>query len=114
MMPDERKVQRWKAALAATDKCLSLEELSRHAEGSTTGEAKSRASAHLSSCTRCQTELAMLQEFERAAPSPDETADVSFIEAELKRRLATSRPSPQLTRKIFAPRRISTAAMSLA
>src|SRR5215472_17123748 len=115
MMPDERKVrQRWKAALAATDECLSLEELSRHADRSTAGEANSRASSHLSSCTRCQTELAMLQEFEREAPRPDEAADVSFIAAELKRRLATRRPAVQLMRKIFATRRISTAAMSLA
>src|SRR5262249_12285756 len=114
MMPDERKVRRWKAALAATDECLSLEELSRHAERSMAGEASSRASAHLSSCTRCQTELAMLQEFEGAAPSPDEAADVSFIDAELKRRSGASRPAAQLTRKIFATRRISAAAMSLA
>jgi len=107
MTPDERRVQQqWKAALAATDQCLSLEELSGHTERSLADEAESRVSSHLSSCARCQTELAMLQEFEQLVARPDEAAQVSLISAELKRRLAT--------RKIFATRLISTAAMALA
>src|SRR5262244_1080511 len=101
MTLDERRVrQQWKAALAATNECLSLEELSR-------------LSSHLSSCARCQTELAMLQEFEQATPRPDEAAEVSFITAELKRR-SGGRMGGLVTRKRFAARRIGTAAMVLA
>jgi hypothetical protein len=114
MTLDERRVrQQWKAALAATEECLSLEELSRHAERSPGDQGKDRVSSHLSSCPRCQTELAMLQEFERATPRPDEAAAVSVIAAELKRR-SGSRMGRLVTRKIFAPRRIGTAAMALA
>ena len=114
MTLDERRVrQQWKAALAATNECLSLEELSRHVDRSLPGEENSRMSSHLSSCPRCQTELAMLQEFEQATPRPDEAAEVSFITAELKRR-SGGRMGGLVTRKIFAGRRIGTAAMALA
>src|SRR5215472_13298521 len=107
MTLDKRRVpQQWKAALAATDECLSLEELSRYAEHSLAGEAKSRLSSHLSSCARCQTELAMLQEFEQATPRPDEAAEV--------RRRSGGRMGGLTTRKIFAAQRIGTAAMALA
>lgn len=129
MMPEERRAQQWKAALAATAECLSIDELSRLAEGSPDGEAESRTSSHLSNCSRCQTELAMLQEFEHATPRPEEAAEVAFVTGELKRRFRSSRPvaeesgltrpAPRRTgrlvaRKSFAIRSISTAAMSLA
>ncbi len=125
---DHKEQQQWKAALAATDECLSLEELSRCADRSLAEEAKDRVPSHLASCPRCQTELAMLQEFELATPSPEEAAKVSWVAAELKRRsgeidfaqewgssrAASSRISSLVTRKILAPRRIGAAAMSLA
>jgi hypothetical protein len=46
---------------------------------------------HLASCSRCRTELAMLLEFEKAEPRPDELAGVKWIQTELRRR------SPELT-----------------
>ena len=125
---DHKEQQQWKAALAATDECLSLEELSRYADRSLPEETKDRAPSHLASCPRCQTELAMLQEFELATPRPEEAAHVSWVAAELKRRSGeidfaqepgSSRPAPSrlgslVTHKILAPRRIGAAAISLA
>ncbi len=82
----EKERRQWKAALAPTEDCLTIEELSRHASGSPSDSAKSRTSLHLAGCVRCQTELAMLREFELATPRPEELAAVSWIAAELKRR----------------------------
>jgi len=123
----DKQRRQWKAALAATEDCLTVEELSRHAGGLLPDAAKSRTSSHLAGCVRCQTELAMLKEFELATPRSEELAAVSWIAAELKRRSnqighaapesASSRPIPSRVsrlRKIFASRPLSSAALSLA
>jgi hypothetical protein len=128
MTSDGDKARRqWKAALAPSEDCLTVEELSHHADGSVPDAAKSRTSSHLAGCVRCQTELAMLKEFEVATPRAEELAEVSWIAAELKRRSnqigyaapesASSRPMPNGTsrfRKIFASRPVSSAAFSIA
>jgi hypothetical protein len=128
MTSDRDKERRhWKAALAATEDCLTVEELSHHAGGSLPDAAKSRTSSHLAGCSRCQTELAMLKEFELATPRPEELAAVSWIAAELKHRSEkigyaalespSSRSMPSRLsrlRKVFASRPLSSAALSLA
>ena len=119
--------QQWKVALAATKDCLTVEELSRHADGSLPDAAKGRTSSHLAGCVRCQTELAMLKQFELATPRSEELTAVSWIAAELKRRSdkigyavpesASSRSMPSRVsrlRKNFASRPLSSAALSLA
>ena len=55
-----------------------------------------KAREHVGHCVYCQNELAMLVEFEEAAPQPEEAADVAWIQSELERRSATApqgRPS---------------------
>jgi hypothetical protein len=129
MIDGDKERRQWKAALATTEDCLTLEDLSRHADGSLPDAVKTRASSHLAGCVRCQTELAMLKEFELATPHPEEMASVSWIAAELKRRsekvghaapdpassrLMPSRLSSRGLRTIFASRGVSVAALSLA
>src|ERR1700687_1827332 len=124
---DAKSRQQWKAALATTADCLTLEDLGRLENGSLSDVEKSRASSHLAGCARCQTELTMLQEFEHLTPRPEEQAAVDWIGAELKRRssevatategmsrsAATSaRRGP--ARRISTVRRISATALSLA
>jgi hypothetical protein len=70
-----------KAALDATPNCLSLKDLERLAEN------PSQKHPHVAECPRCQTELALLREFEANAPLPDEGAAVAWISSHLDRRL---------------------------
>ncbi len=70
-----------KMALTAKADCLSLDELERLAED------PSPTHPHLSTCPRCQAELAMLKEFETSSPLPDEGAAVTWISSEMERRL---------------------------
>jgi hypothetical protein len=72
----------WQEAAAATKDCLSLETLERMLDNKA-GDAK--AAAHLSGCAHCQTELAMLKNFEQSTPSADEGAAVAWIAAQLER-----------------------------
>lgn len=48
------------------------------------GNASASAKEHLASCAHCQTELAMLREFEAATPGPGEAAAVRQIEQKLR------------------------------
>ncbi len=124
---DAKQRQQWKAALVTSEDCLTLEELGRWTDGSFSEEEKSRASSHLAGCSRCQTELTLLQEFDRATPQPQDQTAVSWIVAELKRRSSelapatedVSRSAPSSTRRgsgrrNSAVRRISATALSLA
>ncbi len=124
---DAKQRQQWKAALVTSEDCLTLEELGRWTDGSFSEEEKSRASSHLAGCSRCQTELTLLQEFDRATPQPQDQTAVSWIVAELKRRSSelapatedVSRSAPSSTRRgsgrrSSAVRRISATALSLA
>jgi hypothetical protein len=73
----------WQEAAAETKDCLPLEVLEQLADN-TSRDAK--AAAHLAGCAHCQTELAMLKNFEESTPSADEGAAVAWIAAQLERR----------------------------
>lgn len=83
-MSDTSEMGRWKSGLTATPECLSLEELGAHFDGTTPDKAKARVEGHLSSCPRCQSELAMLRSFQTAEPVKEEGAAVGWIVARLK------------------------------
>jgi hypothetical protein len=72
----------WQQAAAATEDCLPLEMLEQMMDN-TSRDAK--AAAHLADCAHCQTELAMLKNFEQSTPSADEGAAVAWIAAQLVR-----------------------------
>lgn len=67
-----------KGTLNATPECLAFERLSE--------ALTERERQHVERCSRCQTELQLWREFDRAEPSPDEGAAVQWIVAELARR----------------------------
>jgi hypothetical protein len=71
----------FKAALAATPECLSLQQLEELVSGRT------QAPPHLLQCPRCQSELAMLKSFESSTPLPGEGAAVAWISSQLDRQL---------------------------
>ncbi len=75
---------------------------------------------HLSACSRCRTELAMLREFENGEPGAGELASVQWIQSELlrraPRRLSIGERLSAWAAGIFSPRRrfaLSTAGVSL-
>ncbi len=122
----------WKATLATTDACVTLEALSRFWDGSLEEATRSRVSSHLDRCQRCRTEVEMLKEFERATPPPQHAAAVSWITAELERRsqqiaatepaapfASRARPAPRQERRrswreILRPQRLSAGAFAFA
>jgi hypothetical protein len=75
----------WKAALAPTAECIPLEQL-----GSALSEVQR---THVSSCPRCQAELALFEEFEASAPVEGEGAAVTWIARDLERRAAGAPPA---------------------
>ena len=105
-----------KAALGRTEECLSpeaLEALSANGPDPAAGAAQRR---HLDACARCRNELALLQEFQAAAPRPDETASVAWMESELRRRRSglCAPAAPRRTlRAVLRWRTLSLAAASL-
>jgi hypothetical protein len=127
-MPDRGGTDReiWKGALASTEACLTIEELARLSNGSPSEQSMGRA--HLAECPRCQTELAMLKEFQSGATLPEEAAEVSWISAELERRfgrigvpdlLPSSGPMPESERsrrwhRLVDPRPVRAAAFTSA
>src|SRR5215467_10380420 len=83
MADNTKTAKMWQEAASATAECLPLEVLERMTENAS---ADSRSAAHLAGCAHCQTELAMLKNFEQATPSADEGAAVAWIAAQLERR----------------------------
>ena len=83
MADNTKTVKMWQEAAAETKDCLPLETLERMMDN-TSRDAK--AAAHLAGCAHCQTELAMLKNFEQSTPSADEGAAVAWIAAQLERR----------------------------
>ena len=82
MADNTKTAKMWQEAAAATKDCLPLETLERMVDN-TSRDAK--AAAHLAGCAHCQTELAMLKNFEQSTPSADEGAAVAWIAAQLER-----------------------------
>src|SRR5215472_3043453 len=81
-MADTNNLKTWQEAAAAGKDCLPLEVLERFTENAPSDP---KAAAHLASCAHCQTELAMLRDFEAAIPSADEGAAVAWIATQLQR-----------------------------
>lgn len=122
--------EQWRAALAVTGACPTIDELSGFSDGSLSASARVRVSTHLAGCQRCQTELVMLKEFELAVPRPEEEADVSWITSRLERDFqqitgAHARPSagslPAIGvrrgpwwQEIFRPRAVRAGALAFA
>jgi hypothetical protein len=82
MADNTKTAKMWQEAATATKDCLPLETLERMVDN-TSRDAK--AAAHLAGCAHCQTELAMLKNFELSTPSADEGAAVAWIAAQLER-----------------------------
>ncbi len=96
MMPGHAATERelWRTALAANEDCPTIEELGRLSDDSIPQPAVVRT--HLAGCARCQTELAMLREFQSATTRPEEAGAVSWITAELERRFGRIRGAAPL------------------
>lgn len=90
MADNNKSREAWRAAVSATGECLSINELERLAENASLPDEKLKA--HLAECPHCQTELAMLKNFESATPAQDEGAAVAWIAAQLNRNPAKSAP----------------------
>lgn len=82
MADNTKTAKMWQEAASATAECLPLEVLEQMTENAS---ADPKAAAHLAECAHCQTELAMLKNFEQATPSADEGAAVAWIAAQLER-----------------------------
>jgi len=75
-----------RAASSRTPDCVPIERL---------GEALTEAEQiHVASCARCQTELALRSEFDRAVTTDDERLQVQWIAADLRRRHGAEKSSP--------------------
>lgn len=83
MAGDNSNTRIWRDSVSATKECPSLEVLERIMEESS---ADAKAAAHVAACPHCQTEIAMLRNFESSAPSATEGAAVAWISAQLERK----------------------------
>jgi hypothetical protein len=103
-----------KAALRPSPRCATIEELGTLAEGGTTRDP--RVAEHVAGCVRCEAELAMLRDFEAAAPRPEEALAARWITSRLdsdvarliaaEERSASAAPAPApVARGQAAPRR---------
>lgn len=98
-MADHTKTLKiWQSAVSSTEDCLPLEVLERMTESIS---ADSKAAAHLLNCPHCQTELAMLKNFESSVPSADEGAAVAWIAAQLQRKQSSPVEKPAVARVSF-------------
>jgi hypothetical protein len=82
MADNTKTLKMWQDAAAETKDCLPLETLERMIDNPARD---AKAAAHLAGCAHCQTELAMLKNFELSTPSADEGAAVAWIAAQLER-----------------------------
>jgi hypothetical protein len=82
MADNTKTAKMWQEATAQTKECLPLEVLERMMANPS---ANAKAATHLASCAHCQTELAMLKNFEQSTPSASEGAAVAWIAAQLER-----------------------------
>jgi len=98
MADNTKTVKMWQDAASATAECLPLEVLERMADN-TSRDAK--AAAHLAGCAHCQTELAMLKNFEESTPSTDEGAAVAWIAAQLERQQSAPTTQQKVARVPF-------------
>jgi hypothetical protein len=98
MADNTKTAKMWQEAASATAECLPLEVLERMTENAS---ADPTAAAHLAECAHCQTELAMLKNFEQSTPSADEGAAVAWIAAQLERRQSAPVAQQKIARVPF-------------
>lgn len=72
----------WQDAVSATKECPTVEVLERVMEESSSDP---KAAAHVASCPHCQSEIAMLRNFESSVPNANGGAAVAWIAAHLER-----------------------------
>jgi hypothetical protein len=104
-------------ALSPSGACATPLELGSLADGSLAQPAAARLRDHVWKCARCQTELALLKQFEDAAPEPDEERAVKWISVRLERRFseAPAGPSPvRIHDRAAPPRRSLFSALNVA
>ncbi len=96
-MGDARSRERrlLKEALSPSQSCATLIELDGLGDGSLTESASRRVRSHVAGCARCQMELALLHEFERASPRAGEAADARWITAQLEEKFGGGLTTPQ-------------------
>jgi len=82
MADNTKTLKIWQEAAAETKECLPLETLERMVDSPSRD---TKAAAHMAGCAHCQTELAMLKNFEQSTPSADEGAAVAWIASQLAR-----------------------------
>jgi hypothetical protein len=82
MADNTKTAKMWQEAVAETKECLPLEVLERMIDNDSRD---AKAAKHLAGCAHCQTELAMLKNFEQSTPSASEGAAVAWIAAQLER-----------------------------
>jgi hypothetical protein len=98
MADNTKTAKMWQEAASATAECLPLEVLEGMTENAS---ANPKAAAHLAGCAHCQTELAMLKNFEQSTPSADEGAAVAWIAAQLERRQSAPVAQQKIARVPF-------------
>jgi hypothetical protein len=98
MADNTKTAKMWQEAASATAECLPLEVLEQMTENAS---ADPKAAAHLAECAHCQTELAMLKNFEQATPSADEGAAVAWIAAQLERQQSAPVAQQKIARVPF-------------
>lgn len=98
MADNTKTAKMWQEAAAATKECLPLETLERMMDNTSRD---ATAAKHLAGCAHCQTELAMLKNFEQSAPSADEGAAVAWIAAQLERQQSATVAQQKVARVPF-------------
>jgi hypothetical protein len=107
----------WQDAASVTKECPTVEVLERVMEESSSDP---KAAAHVASCPHCQSEIAMLRNFESSVPNADEGAAVAWIAAQLQRNQTgaaakTQEPAVPFWRALFrVPYMAAAAALILA
>lgn len=82
MAGNDNNTKIWRDAVTATRECPTVEVLERVMEESSSDP---KAAAHVAGCPHCQSEIAMLRNFESSVPSAEEGAAVAWIAAQLER-----------------------------
>jgi hypothetical protein len=95
--------QQWKAALARTPECLSASQMEAVQSGA---RLDAKTKTHLDACPRCQTDLSLLESFNRATPLNDEGAGVAWIVSQLERQRQNSRSAAAPTHAAFSFRNL--------
>src|SRR5215831_11075765 len=98
MADNTKTAKMWQEAASATEECLPLEVLERMMDNRSRD---AKAQAHLAGCAHCQTELAMLKNFEQSTSSADEGAAVAWIAAQLERQQSAPVAQQKIARVPF-------------